>query len=191
MAFLSGAVVSLAFLFLPLNKKITQSQSASPPKSVSTFEKKQPSLAGLPLRIKIPKIKVDALVEQVGLTALGAMGTPENRADAAWYKFGPHPGDVGSAVIAGHYGWKNGKSSIFDNLHMLRAGDKIVIENDQGASISFVVRESRKYDLKADSSDVFISFDGKAHLNLITCEGTWNKITKTYSSRRVIFADKE
>ena len=35
--------------------------------------------------------------------------------------------------------------------------------------------ESKKYDLTADDKDVFISNDGKSHLNLITCAGVWNQ----------------
>jgi hypothetical protein len=53
------------------------------------------------------------------------------------------------------------------------------------------VREIKKYDPNANASDVFISGDGKAHLNLITCVGFWNKVSKSYPKRLVIFADKE
>jgi hypothetical protein len=54
-----------------------------------------------------------------------------------------------------------------------------------------VVREIKKYDLSADTKDVFVSNDGKSHLNLITCAGIWNPILGTHSKRLVIFADKE
>lgn len=147
---------------------------------------------GLPLRLKIPVINVNAVISSVGLTSQGAMGSPKGFADVVWFKLGPRPGDNGSAVMAGHYGlWKNGKGSVFDNLYKLRKGDKLYVEDDKGNIISFVVRESRSYDVNADASEVFSSNDGKAHLNLITCEGVWNNISKTYSKRLVIFADKK
>jgi hypothetical protein len=38
---------------------------------------------------------------------------------------------------------------------------------------------------------VFNSADGKAHLNLITCEGKWNALEHRYSDRLVVFADEE
>jgi hypothetical protein len=56
---------------------------------------------------------------------------------------------------------------------------------------TFVVRESRSFNPNADASDVFNSNDEKSHLNLITCEGSWNKDSKSYSQRLVIFTDKE
>ena len=145
----------------------------------------------LPVRLKIPAIDVESKFEYVGLTPDGSMDAPKEPANAGWFNLGPRPGENGSAVIAGHYGWKNGIPAVFDNLSKLKKGDKIYIEDENGVSISFVVRESRSYDPKADASTVFNSSDGKAHLNLITCEGSWNKLKKSYSKRLVVFADQE
>lgn len=54
-----------------------------------------------------------------------------------------------------------------------------------------MVRELRTYGPKDDVTNVFNSSDGQAHLNLITCEGIWDKASKSYSKRLVIFTDKE
>lgn len=143
------------------------------------------------MRLKIPNINVDAPVEYVGLTPDGAMDVPKERTNVAWFNLGQRPGENGSAVIAGHSGWKNGKAAAFDNLYKLRKGDKVYIEDEKGATITFVVRESRRYDQNADASAVFGSLDGKAHFNLVTCDGTWDKVSKTSSKRLVIFTDKE
>lgn len=142
-------------------------------------------------RIRIPKIKVDAMVENLGLTTDGAMDSPVGPANAAWYDLGTPPGEIGSAVINGHSGWKNGVPAVFDNLYKLKKGDKIYIENSKGIVYTFIVQENRKYNPNADATDVFNSDDGKAHLNLITCTGFWNKIWKSHSQRLVVFADKE
>jgi LPXTG-site transpeptidase (sortase) family protein len=146
---------------------------------------------GLPIRLKIPKISVDVALEYVGLTREGAMDIPKNQDAVAWFKLGWRPGENGSAVIAGHYGWKNGKGSAFDDLYKLRKGDKLYVEDDKGEIISFVVSKNRRYDPKADSSGVFSSNDGNSHLNLVTCEGDWDAVSKSYSQRLVVFADKE
>lgn len=149
------------------------------------------SPASRPVRIKIPSINVDSVVEYVGLTSDGTMDVPKERANVAWFNLGASPGENGNAVIAGHYGWENKKGSAFDNLYKLREGDKLYIENDKGETISFVVRESRRYEPKGDASDVFNSTDGKSHLNLITCEGVWDKSTQQYTKRLVVFTDRE
>jgi LPXTG-site transpeptidase (sortase) family protein len=145
---------------------------------------------GLPSRLKIPKIKIDAKVEHMGLTPDGVMDVPDGPVDVAWFNLGPRPGDVGSAVIAGHYGtWENGEGSVFDNLNKLKPGDKIYVEDEKGMGITFLVNKVVIYGQNDNASTIFRSSDGKAHLNLITCEGDWNKDQKTYSGRLVVFSD--
>ena len=152
----------------------------------------KPVISGLPVRLMIPKIKVDAAFETVGLTAQGAVGVPKNPVNVAWFNVWPRPGDIGSAIITGHYGpWKNGAKSVFNNLNKLRVGDKLYIENDRGEILTFVVREIKSFGEKNDVPEIFSSADNGSHLNIITCEGIWNSKTKSYSKRLVIFADKE
>ncbi|MCR4275873.1 MAG: class F sortase [Candidatus Parcubacteria bacterium] len=147
--------------------------------------------SSLPVRLKIPAIQVDAAVLPIGLDSGGAMDVPKGPVDVAWFDKGPRPGENGSAVIAGHFGWKENIPAVFDDLSSLRKGDKIYVENDTGEITTFVVRESRLFGEQGNAAEVFSSSDGKAHLNLITCEGVWNKETKSYSERLVVFADKE
>jgi LPXTG-site transpeptidase (sortase) family protein len=146
---------------------------------------------GLPARIKIPSIHVDAIVEQVGLTPEGAVDVPKDPANAAWYDLGPLPGTEGSSVITGHVNWYNGAKGVFENLGKVKPGDRIEVVDDRGLSVFFIVREARSYDADAHAADVFISSDGKSHLNLITCEGVWDSRAKQYTQRRVVFADRE
>lgn len=146
---------------------------------------------GLPLRLRIPIIQVDAVVDYLGLTPEGLMDVPEGPVTVGWYKHGPRPGEKGNAVIDGHFGWKNNLPAVFDNLHKLHIGDKIYVEDNAGVINTFVVRELRRFDPEADATEVFISTDGKSHLNLITCEGIWNAASKTFSKRLVVFAQKE
>lgn len=159
----------------------------SPLQSVAFLLQEQANI-GVPMRLKIPRIKVDAAIEPVGLTVDGAMGVPSKLADAAWFDLGPHPGQQGSAVIAGHRSSRIWVPAVFDHLRDLRVGDKIYIEDDQGTKISFVVRESRAYEADEDATDVFSLRDG-IHLNLVTCSGDWDKVQKSYNKRLVIFAD--
>lgn len=191
-AIFTGCAIFAALLFYFSLKSLRVSDSAPPIENTVILSEQEQTSFGLPARLKIPGINVDSAVERVGLAPDGTMGVPKDPDDVAWYELGPRPGENGSAVMAGHYGtWKNGKGSVFDNLHKLSKGDRLYIEDEKGVTSTFVVRESRSYDPKADASDVFSSDDGKSHLNLITCEGIWDKNSKSYPQRRVIFADKE
>ncbi|MEK7575455.1 MAG: class F sortase [Patescibacteria group bacterium] len=147
--------------------------------------------SGLPVRLKIPKIKVNSAIEQVGIKSTGAMEAPQGRTSVGWFKLGVRPGDKGTAVIAGHYGWKNSLSAAFDNVSKLQKGDTISVEDASGKSVVFIVRKIQIYSEDDDAADVFSSKDGKVHLNLITCDGVWDSIKKSYSNRLVVFADKQ
>ncbi|MDP3882437.1 MAG: class F sortase [Candidatus Staskawiczbacteria bacterium] len=143
-------------------------------------------------RLKIPTINVDALIEPMGVTQDGAMEAPSSAQYVGWYAFGPRPGENGSAVLAGHYGrWKSGDVSVFDNLHTLKPGDKLYVQDKDGITITFIVRQLRTYDKNDDTSEIFISDDGVSHLNIITCAGVYNETLKTYSDRLVVFTDKQ
>lgn len=145
---------------------------------------------GIPVQLIIPAIDIDTTIAPVGFTADGAMGVPVGPTGTTWLDLGPRPGEIGSAVIAGHEGWKDGIFAIFDDLHELQPGDKIYIVDDRGATTTFVVRALELYDQNANVAPVFTSSDGLAHLNLITCEGTWNAAEKSYSNRLVVFSDE-
>ena len=141
------------------------------------------------MHLQIPTLAIDASVETVGLTAEGAMDTPTDSANVAWYSLGVRPGEVGSAVIDGHLDSKGGQPAVFAKLAMIKPGDILSILEGNHATV-FVVRIIQAYAELASAADVFASSDGKSHLNLITCEGTWNSRTRSYSERLVVFADK-
>jgi len=159
------------------------------PNSAQTADSQ--TIIGLPIRIQIPSINVDAVIEQVGLTPDGAMDVPKSPLNTAWYNLGTRPGETGSAVIDGHVNWLNNSKAVFFDLHSLKPGDKIIVQDESEKNIRFVVSKSRSLDPNADATEVFNSNDGLSHLNLITCEGVWNKTTNSYSQRLIIFADKE
>ncbi len=144
---------------------------------------------GLPARLKIPIIGVDSAVEDAFMTPEGRMDVPAGSTNVAWFALGPPPGEVGSAVIGGHFGERNGVPFVFYNLDKLSIGDKIFVLNDKDETLQFVVRSIKLFDRQADATEVFTSDDGIAHLNLITCEGVWNEINGFYPQRRVVFTD--
>lgn len=141
----------------------------------------------LPVRLIIPAINIDADIQHLGVTPEGEMEVPSNIVDAGWFKLGPRPGEKGSAVIAGHFNGENGEAGVFANLYKLKEGDKLYVEDDKGTSIAFVVRESRTYD--PGYADYVFSPNDSAHLNLVTCDGQWDRAKKSYSKRLVVFAD--
>ncbi len=165
-------------------RAVSPTSSPVPPPTTATADTSAPS------RLLIPAIGVNAPIGAVGLAADGSMDVPKRPADTAWYALGPRPGEVGSAVIAGHVSWMYSAHAVFAKLHTLKPGDIITVQAGDGKSTSFVVRGIREYDAAADATEVFFSTDGKAHLNLVTCSGTWDQSERQYTERLVVFADE-
>ncbi|MCX6778618.1 MAG: class F sortase [Candidatus Magasanikbacteria bacterium] len=171
---------------------IQVSQNLNADRQTNSVQTKEQEKVKLFLRLKIPKIKVNSFLESVGLTSTGAIDVPKGPTNAAWFNLGPRPGEKGSAIITGHFGvWKNGTPTVFNNLYKLQKGDKLYIQDEKGVVITFVVRELITYGENENPLDVFNSNDDQAHLNLITCQGIWNKTQKSFSERLVVFTDKE
>jgi len=144
---------------------------------------------GLPVRLKIPAIGVDSAIEDALITADGRMDVPAGSVNVAWFSLGPQPGQVGSAVIGGHYGVNHDIPFVFYKLDQVKIGDKLYIIDDESNTLEFVVKSIKSFDRNADATTVFTSDDGLSHLNLITCEGIWNQVNGSYPLRLVVFSD--
>ena len=142
----------------------------------------------LPERLVIPKIGVDAAVEKVGLTSRRDMASPSRPDTVGWYKFGPRPGNEGSAVIDGHSGYADDREAAFDDLPKLKVGDKVLVKDAKGKRLVFVVRRKVLYARNASAAEVFGSTKHR-RLNLITCTGSFDVAAGTHTKRLVVFTE--
>ncbi len=146
-----------------------------------------PRNVGLPIRVIIPSIGVDASVEQVGVTTAGAMDTPTDPWNTGWYAPGVKPGQTGNAAIAGHVDYHGIGPVVFWDLNKLVVGAEVLVVTDAGQTLRFVVRGSEYY---TDENAPLIDIFGPAStidLNLITCGGTFDPSTRHYDQRLVVF----
>jgi len=145
-----------------------------------------------PVRLRIPTLGIDTAIEHVGTTIDGAMDVPKDYANVAWYAQGARPGQSGSSVIAGHLDTGTGDIAIFYYLNQLPPGERFEVVDETGRALSFRVVDKRTYSAAAFPIDeVFNQTDGASRLNLITCQGTWDHNSGTYSDRLVVYAIME
>lgn len=142
----------------------------------------------IPARLRIPVIGVNAAVEGVGLEADGAMATPSNFVDVAWYAEGPQPGAAGNAVIAGHVNNALATAGVFEHLDDLALGDTIDVENAAGRTLSYTVVSVRSYPVAAAPVSGIFSSAGPSQLVLITCDGAWDSSAREFDRRLVVTA---
>lgn len=146
-----------------------------------------------PTRLLIPKLGLDVHVQQAGLLAGNRMASPTNFTDVAWYKYGPAPGELGSAVIAGHLDNGLGLTGVFKDLHILSPGDTIEVETETGEVVHFVVEKLVEYPYDQVPPTIFSDND-TARLNLITCAGKWIKTPElgwTIDHRLIVYATRK
>lgn len=165
----------------------TQSQKHSESKgAVASVQTKQ---YAQPARLSIPKLGVDASVESVGMDNNENMDIPKNADNVAWYNLGYKPGEKGNAVIAGHFDKVSGAPAVFYHLENLHVGDRIVTTDVNGDTVNFSVVRLATYTDEAFPLEEVFGQAEKSMLNLITCDGTWNSKTKSYSHRTVVYAE--
>jgi len=179
---------ALAFLRLELFKRPDVYTLNSPQKAVTQPPSRTDNY-GLPVRLRIPKLAIDAPIVYMGLTKTGNMAVPSAVTDVGWYKNGALPGNKGSAVLAGHINGLKGQPGVFAHLDKLHKGDILQITDANGTTPSFAVTGMRTYSEDAQPKEVFNAPDG-AHLNLITCTGSWDNAERHYQKRLVVFTDK-
>lgn len=145
--------------------------------------------AGPPVQIEIPAIGVVALVEQVGLTRDGAMDTPKGWMNAAWFSPGFRPGEAGNSVIAGHLDSRTGGPAVFWSLSRLQPGDEVMVTYQNGDRYTFAVQDAETvpYDIEGEAVAAIFGPSQTSDLNLITCNGVWDRGKATYTQRLVVY----
>jgi sortase (surface protein transpeptidase) len=143
---------------------------------------------GLPTRLTIPTIGVDGAIAPVGVDATNTMESPADPYGVAWYKYGARPGGRGSAVLAGHVDYAGIGPVIFWNLRSLTPGAELFVADDAGRRWRFVVTANETYRLDQFPGQRVFGDTGETALNLITCDGDFDPLTRSYDRRTVVYA---
>ena len=145
--------------------------------------------ANLPRYLIIPKLGVNAPVLSVGVNSLGALETPNNIYDTAWYNASAQPGQPGAVLIDGHVSsWTS--DGVFYGLNTLIPGDIIEIQGGNGLMYNHQVVKTEVY--AADNVDMAAAMKSidptKPGLNLISCTGDVIPGTNEFNERIIVFA---
>ncbi len=186
--------VAIAALLLPTDR---HSQSASPAIDapdrdvimISPNKQRSQQQAGIiPVSVQIPAVGLYADIEQVGILANGAMDVPKDDRKVGWLSVGYRPGQKGNAVMAGHVDNLQGPA-VFQPLHQVNVHDEILVSDQAGKTLTFVVTEIGIY--KTEQSPVVRIFapSTKERLNLITCTGFFDPVLRTHVDRLVVYTE--
>jgi hypothetical protein len=146
-----------------------------------------PVAVDAPVRVQIPSIGSDGPVEAVGVDETGGLAIPGDAGVLVWWRFGPSPGEPGSAVIAGHLDWK-GRRGVFNRLAEVKPGDPVAVTYAGGSTRAFVVDTVELVDKPAAAANGTFAREGAPLLRLVTCGGEFDRASHHYKSNVVVTA---
>lgn len=149
-------------------------------------------------RLKIPRFKVDSLVEEIGLKANNELDVPHNPHNSGWYTPYSKPGFDGNAVFSAHVDYWPDIRGPFYNLKSAEPDDEIVIQMENGEEYHYRVIRKKRYDVATiPMGDLIWPKDrpaGKQWVTLITCGGDFVSATPggpgEYLHRDVVVAER-
>ncbi|MFJ9621604.1 class F sortase [Streptomyces sp. NPDC101181] len=144
-----------------------------------------------PTRVAVPSAGISAPVIARGLDEDGAIDPPPyGRPDTAgWYGDGTAPGARGASLFVGHVDTET-KPAVFYGLSAVKPGARIEVTRADGSVAEFTVDDVQV--VTRERFDAEKAYgprkDGRAELRLITCGGTYDRATRSYSANVVVSA---
>ncbi|MCX5418937.1 class F sortase [Streptomyces sp. NBC_00078] len=142
-----------------------------------------------PLRLRIPKIWVDAPFTDLHIGPTGQLEPPP-AADTnlvGWHVEGASPGEAGTAIIAGHVDTKT-SAAVFAYLGELRKGDQFSVLRADGRTATFRVDSVETFEKSDFPSERVYGDTPQAQVRLITCAGDYDRSVRDYTDNLVVFA---
>jgi LPXTG-site transpeptidase (sortase) family protein len=179
---LDGTPAHAGATYIPPSITTVAPRLASDPKA-------RPLARSAPVKIRIPRIGVNAPVMKLGRDADGTVQVPPLAAHnlAGWYRYGPSPGQPGPAVILGHVDSTTG-ISVFYDLKNLHAGDTVDVTLADGTVARFAVDGLQKVAKDAFPTASVYGKSGDPSLRLITCGGPFDQATGHYTDNIIVYA---
>ncbi|MFG3494346.1 class F sortase [Streptomyces sp. NPDC047928] len=144
-----------------------------------------------PRRLRVPSLGITAPVVPRGLDATGAIEPPpyEMPQTVGWFGSGAAPGTDGAALLVGHVDTDT-KPAVFYGLSSARPGARIEVTRADGSVAEFTVEDVRVFTRREfDARRAYGQHvPGRAELRLITCGGTFDRATGSYTANVVVSA---
>ncbi|MFZ1683177.1 MAG: class F sortase [Candidatus Zixiibacteriota bacterium] len=143
-----------------------------------------------PRYLIIPDIGVKARIKSTGLTKAGAVDAPKNLNDVSWYNESAVPGNAnGASLLLGHMsGWT--VPGVFKKINKLQAGMRFEVEKGNGEKLTYEVVKGEQIPVSQLNMSKILREDiaGQHDLKLMTCSGKYNKNTKEFEDRYIVYA---
>jgi LPXTG-site transpeptidase (sortase) family protein len=143
-----------------------------------------------PIDVRIPSIGVDAPVVATGIAANRSIEVPPLSTPqvVGWYRYGPSPGEAGSAILVGHVDSRESGPAVFYQLGRLRMGDTVEVVRGDGSTAVFTVDGVRLVAKDEFPAQEVHRVATQALLRLITCGGRFDRKQGSYMDNVIVYA---
>ncbi len=142
-----------------------------------------------PQQLVIPRLGVQAPIENKGIDSHNQMEAPDKPFDVAWYPFTAKPGAGGNAVFAGHKDFAGIGPAVFWKLGQLSPGDTIQVTGVDQTQLHYQVIQTWDYTLSNIPMASVLAQGGGDQITLITCAGSYSRAAG-YDHRLVVRAKR-
>ncbi|CAM5732872.1 Class F sortase OS=Streptomyces alboniger OX=132473 GN=CP975_12815 PE=4 SV=1 [Streptomyces alboniger] len=145
----------------------------------------------LPQRVDIPDLGIQAPVVARGLDGQGAIDPPpfDQAGVVGWYAAGAKPGAPGTALMVGHVDTET-RPAVFYRISTMKPGETVRVFRDDGRIAEFTVDDVQV--VNRDRFDAQQAYGprqtGRSELRLITCGGTFDRVSRSYSANVIVSA---
>ncbi|MGW7001773.1 class F sortase [Streptomyces sp. NPDC054933] len=142
-----------------------------------------------PRRVRIPAIRVDAPLMNLGIGADHQLQVPpdSDRNLAGWYVGSAVPGAKGASVLAGHVDTMAGPA-VFYNLGSLHKGNTVEVARADHRTAVFTIYGIEVYAKESFPTEKVYADSTAPEIRLITCGGAFSKKTHSYTGNVVVYA---
>lgn len=145
-----------------------------------------PAARSVPVLLRIPAIGVSVHLSALGLRPDRTVQVPSDFREAGWFRLGPTPGQLGSAVILGHVDSYKGPA-VFFRVRALQVGDRVDVTLADGVVTHFAVRLVAMYPKDRFPARLVYGSRGFSDLQLVTCGGAFDRHLHSYRSNVVAY----
>ena len=126
----------------------------------------------------------------MGVAEDGQMDIPDDVDRVGWYRFGPAPGDDGSAVVAGHVDDAEQGLGVLSPLRDADVGTEIVLTDAAGTTTHWRVVSRELIDKQVLPLDRIFTPAGPPRLTIVTCGGPFLPEIGSYRDNVVVVAEQ-
>jgi LPXTG-site transpeptidase (sortase) family protein len=143
-----------------------------------------------PIRVVVPRLKIDAPVTGIGSGEKGRLEAPPlgDTNLVGWDRQSPVPGNPGAAVLVGHLDTKSGPA-VFARLRQVKPGDTLAVVRSDDQVVVYRATETQEVGKSDFPVRKVFSASATPAIRLVTCGGRYDQSRGSYDDNLIVYGE--